>query len=63
MSFVETRSGSGSRRVGFIVGAALTGFFAGVAVIAEFWTPYDPAVLSIIDKLSVPINSAAMCCR
>ena len=54
MSLVETRRGSGSRRVGFIVGVVLTGFFVGVAVIAEFWTPYDPATLSIIDKLRAP---------
>jgi peptide/nickel transport system permease protein len=54
MSLAETRSGSGARRAGFIVGAALTGLFVGVAVIAEFWTPYDPATLSIIDKLQAP---------
>jgi peptide/nickel transport system permease protein len=54
MSRVEARRGFGSRRVGFIVGAVLTGFFAAVAVIAEFWTPYDPTVLSIIDKLQAP---------
>ena len=54
MSLVETRRGSGSRRVGFIVGVVLTGFFVGVAVIAEVWTPYDPATLSIIDKLRAP---------
>jgi peptide/nickel transport system permease protein len=54
MSVFETRNGFGSRQVGFIVGATLTGLFIGVAVIAEFWTPYDPAVLSIIDKLQAP---------
>jgi peptide/nickel transport system permease protein len=54
MSLAETRRGSGARRAGFIVGAALTGLFVGVAVIAEFWTPYDPAALSIIDKLQAP---------
>jgi peptide/nickel transport system permease protein len=54
MSVFETRNGSGSRPVGFIVGATITGLFIGVAVIAEFWTPYDPAILSIIDKLQAP---------
>jgi peptide/nickel transport system permease protein len=54
MSLVEPRSGSGARRAGFIVGAILTGLFVGAAAIAEFWTPYDPATLSIIDKLQAP---------
>jgi len=54
MSVFEARNGSRSRQVGLIVGATLTGLFIGVAVIAEFWTPYDPAVLSIIDKLQAP---------
>jgi peptide/nickel transport system permease protein len=54
MSIFGTRDGFRSRQVGFIVGATLTGLFIGVAVIAEFWTPYDPAVLSIIDKLQAP---------
>jgi peptide/nickel transport system permease protein len=48
------RNGSGPRGIGFIVGAAITGIFVAVAAIAEFWTPYDPAVLSIIDKLQAP---------
>lgn len=50
----ETREDTGPRRVGFIAGAVITAFFAGVAVLAEFWTPYDPAALSIIDKLQAP---------
>jgi peptide/nickel transport system permease protein len=54
MSDFETREGSGSHRVGFIVGAAITGLFVGIAVIAQFWTPYDPATLSIVDKLQAP---------
>jgi peptide/nickel transport system permease protein len=37
-----------------MAGAILTGLFVGVALIAEFWTPYDPALLSIIDKLQAP---------
>ncbi len=54
MSVFETSDGSGSRHVGFIVGATITCLFVGVAMIAEFWTPYDPAVLSIIDRLQAP---------
>jgi peptide/nickel transport system permease protein len=54
MSVLEARNGSGPRRAGFIIGATITCLFAGAAVIAEFWTPYDPAVLSIIDKLQAP---------
>jgi peptide/nickel transport system permease protein len=54
MSDFVTRNGSGTRRVGLIVGAAITCSFVGIAMIAEFWTPYDPAVLSIIDKLQAP---------
>jgi len=54
MSVFGTRNGSGTRRVGLIVGAAITCSFVGIAMIAEFWTPYDPAVLSIIDKLQAP---------
>jgi peptide/nickel transport system permease protein len=37
-----------------VVGAAITAGFVGIAVIAQFWTPYDPAALSIIDKLQAP---------
>ena len=54
MSVFGTRNGSGTRRVGLIVGAAITCSFVGIAMIAEFWTPYDPAVLSIIDRLQAP---------
>jgi peptide/nickel transport system permease protein len=54
MSVFGRRNGSGTRRIGLIVGAAITGSFAGIAMIAEFWTPYDPADLSIIDKLQAP---------
>jgi peptide/nickel transport system permease protein len=54
MSVFGTRNGSGTRRVGLIVGAAITCSFVGIAMIAELWTPYDPAVLSIIDKLQAP---------
>jgi peptide/nickel transport system permease protein len=54
MSVSEMRTESAPRRAGFIAGAAITGIFVGVAVIAQFWTPYDPAVLSISDKLQAP---------
>jgi peptide/nickel transport system permease protein len=54
MSDRGTRSGAAPRRAGFMVGAILTGLFIGVALVAEFWTPYDPALLSIIDKLQAP---------
>ena len=54
MSVSEMRTEFGPRRAGFIAGAAITGIFVGVAVIAQFWTPYDPAVLSISDKLQAP---------
>jgi peptide/nickel transport system permease protein len=54
MSVFGTRNGSGPRGIGVIVGAAITGIFVAAAAIAEFWTPYDPAVLSIIDKLQAP---------
>jgi len=54
MSVFGARKGSGPRGIGFIVGAAITGIFAAAAATAEFWTPYDPAVLSIIDKLQAP---------
>jgi peptide/nickel transport system permease protein len=42
------------RRVGFIVGAAISFSFVAIAVIARFWTPYDPAALAIMDKLQTP---------
>jgi peptide/nickel transport system permease protein len=54
MSDGGTRSRDAPRSAGFMVGAILTGLFVGVALIAEFWTPYDPALLSIIDKLQAP---------
>jgi peptide/nickel transport system permease protein len=47
-------SGGIQRRAGLAVGAAITAFFLGIALAAQFWTPYDPAALSIIDKLQAP---------
>ena len=50
MSITTTRSS----RAGLIAGACITACFAGMAVIAQFWTPYDPAALSIAHKLQHP---------
>ena len=47
-------NGAASRNLGFITGATITGCFVGMALIAQFWTPYDPAALAIIDKLQPP---------
>lgn len=47
-------SAGGTRNPGFIAGAAITAGFVAVAVTAQFWTPYDPAALSIVDKLRLP---------
>jgi peptide/nickel transport system permease protein len=54
MSAVETRNGSLRRNLSFMAGAVITACFAAIAVTAQFWTPYDPADLSIIDKLQAP---------
>ena len=54
MTVAESHSGSVPRRTGLAVGAAITAFFLGIALLAQFWTPYDPAALSIIDKLQGP---------
>jgi peptide/nickel transport system permease protein len=42
------------RRAALAAGAALTAFFVGVALLGEFWTPYDPGAMSIVDKLEAP---------
>src|SRR5260221_9181490 len=42
------------RGVGFAVGAALTCGFIAMAIVAQFWTPYDPGILDIVDKLHAP---------
>ena len=44
----------GPRRVGLIAGIALTAFFVAIAVAGQFWTPYDPSAMSIVDKLEAP---------
>ena len=50
MSAFDARRGN----AGFAAGACITACFIGVAVVAQFWTPYDPAALSIADKLQQP---------
>ena len=42
------------RNLGFIAGAAITAAFIGVALLAPFWTPYDPTALAIAGKLQAP---------
>jgi peptide/nickel transport system permease protein len=44
----------GPRNFGLFAGAIITGCFIAIAVIARFWTPYDPAILSIVGKLQAP---------
>jgi peptide/nickel transport system permease protein len=47
-------NGAASRNLSLIAGAFITACFMAIAVIARFWTPYDPAALSIVDKLHAP---------
>ncbi|HXB00448.1 MAG TPA: ABC transporter permease [Steroidobacteraceae bacterium] len=47
-------NGTASRNLSLIAGAFITACFMAIAVIARFWTPYDPAALSIVDKLHAP---------
>jgi peptide/nickel transport system permease protein len=47
---IGTRSG----RIGLIAGAAITGGFLAIALLATLWTPWDPAAISILDKLQPP---------
>jgi peptide/nickel transport system permease protein len=42
------------RTAGLALGALLTASFVGMAVLAQFWTPYDPLTLAISDKLQPP---------
>jgi peptide/nickel transport system permease protein len=42
------------RHSSLTVGAVITGGFLAMAVLALLWTPYDPAALSIVDKLQAP---------
>ncbi|HEY2682836.1 MAG TPA: ABC transporter permease [Steroidobacteraceae bacterium] len=43
-----------STNISLVMGGLLSGFFVAVALLANFWTPYDPAILSIVDKLQMP---------
>jgi peptide/nickel transport system permease protein len=43
-----------SRNMSLQAGAIITGFFVIAALLAQFWTPYDPRALSIIEKLQPP---------
>jgi peptide/nickel transport system permease protein len=45
---------SATKQIGFGCGAVLTAVFVGMALLALIWTPYDPAGISIIDKLQPP---------
>jgi peptide/nickel transport system permease protein len=42
------------RNAGLTAGAIITAGFVGVAALAQFWTPFDPRVLSIAEKLQPP---------
>jgi peptide/nickel transport system permease protein len=42
------------RNLSLTAGAVITAIFIGVAAMARFWTPFDPRVLSIVDKLQPP---------
>jgi peptide/nickel transport system permease protein len=42
------------RNTGLIIGVVITAGFVALAAVAYWWTPYDPAALSIIDKLQPP---------
>ena len=37
-----------------LAGTVITALFIGIALLAAVWTPYDPNMLSIIDKLQPP---------
>jgi peptide/nickel transport system permease protein len=43
-----------ARNSSLIAGAIVTGLFIGMALIAHYWTPFDPRLLSIVDKLQAP---------
>lgn len=43
-----------ARNLSLGAGALITALFVAVAAIARFWTPYDPRILHIADKLRPP---------
>jgi peptide/nickel transport system permease protein len=45
---------AGGRGPGFLFGAVVSAAFVLMAVVARFWTPYDPKLLAIVDKLQAP---------
>jgi len=45
---------SQSRGATLVIGAVVTASFVATAVLAHWWTPYDPQVLTIGDKLQAP---------
>jgi peptide/nickel transport system permease protein len=45
---------TGAHNLSLAAGALVTGLFVAMAAIARFWTPYDPRILSIADKLRPP---------
>jgi peptide/nickel transport system permease protein len=42
------------RNISLFAGGCITALFAATAGIAHFWTPFDPRVLSIVEKLQPP---------
>jgi len=54
MSESQRRAGSGSRSGVLVAGCIITACFVAIAFTAHWWTPYDPAALSIMDKLQPP---------
>ncbi len=58
------------RNISLLAGGSITALFAATAGVAHFWTPFNPRVLSIVEKLQPPnrttglgpISWAAMFC-
>jgi len=42
------------RSISLGIGAVITACFIGGALLAQFWTPYDPAAIAIVAKLQPP---------
>ena len=49
-----SRNGRARGGIAFAAGAAITGAFAAIALVATVWTPFDPTAISIVDKLQPP---------
>jgi peptide/nickel transport system permease protein len=47
-------TGVRGRGLAFAAGAGITAAFVAIALVAIAWTPYDPAAISIVDKLQTP---------